>query len=116
VDGSTSSYHRLALQGQVMWWTISLPSEIFIRPTAGTIVASNYGANSNVQGRNSRTSTWETIYTNSSSSSSTTTNNFTTSTKNYYNMFGVQLHCISNTTYVRLYEFQITSGVIADEK
>lgn len=115
-DGSTSSYHRTANTSTLPIIDLYLPSGISVNPTKILLRLYYCGTGTKVEGRIAGTSTWEAIYTRTAGTTSATSYTPTVSTSNYYDAFKVTTTQQSSSYVNRIYELQLTSGTIKDDR
>lgn len=115
-DGSTSTYYRTSSYSANPIVTLFLPTGISINPTKLLLRLYYCGTGTKVEGRIEETDTWEQIYATTSGTTSATSYTPTVSVNNYYDAFRVVTTTQSSSYYQRIYELQLTTGTIKDNR
>lgn len=115
-DSSTSTYYRNSSTANNPTVTLFLPTNISINPTKLLLRLYYCGTGTKVEGRIEGTSTWEQIYATTSGTTSATSYTPTVSTSNYYDAFRVVTTQQSSSYARRVYELQLTTGTIKDNR
>jgi hypothetical protein len=115
-DSSTSTYYRNSSAANNPTVTLFLPTNISINPTKLLLRLYYCGTGTKVEGRIEGTSTWEQIYATTSGTTSAASYTPTVSTSNYYDAFRVVTTQQSSSYARRVYELQLTSGTIKDDR
>ena len=115
-DSSTSTYYRTSSYSANPIVTLFLPTGISINPTKLLLRLYYCGTGTKVEGRIEETGTWEQIYATTSGTTSATSYTPTVSVNNYYDAFRVVTTTQSSSYYQRIYELQLTTGTIKDNR
>jgi len=113
-DNDTSTYTRPS-STITNWVRIILPTNISICPSKISIRVAYFRNGSYIEGYNAEKGVWQKLYTHSANISGTATDiTANISTDQYFTQFAVNAQYYSNS--VRLYNFKITNGIVADDR
>ena len=112
-DNSDSTYARSnsATTNSVFTCQLWTPANISIKPTKAKVRWQYTKANSYIKGYNG---VYNVLYTAAATGSTATTFTPTITTNDYYTKF--EAYGVCNGSRVRLYDFRITSGIVADDR
>lgn len=114
-SGSTGFYNYTP--GVLTTITMSLPTNITICPST---IYYKFAANvtgANIEGYNAETDNWDVLYTINNSGAVATENTATVSTSNYYSKFRFRMTAVkASSSRYNIYELQIRSGIIKDDR
>ena len=112
-DNSDSTYARSnsATTDSVFTCQLWTPANISIKPTKAKVRWQYTKANSYIKGYNG---VYNVLYTAAATGSTATTFTPTITTNDYYTKF--EAYGVCNGSRVRLYDFRITSGIVADDR